>query len=100
MTFEQYWDRIHLPSDGHYVPMYDAAKRAWNEGQMRLRADLRWVMEQWLEATEDGEHIPAHECWFTTKPDAGYCPFHEEWFGAAEDCGLLNNWAEADAERG
>lgn len=64
-----------------------------------LQRQLRWVMEQWLEATEDGVHIPAHLCWFDTKPDAGYCPFHEDWFDAAEECGLMDVWAEEDSER-
>lgn len=30
--FEAYWDSIHLPRDGAYLPIYDAAHRAYVAG--------------------------------------------------------------------
>jgi len=63
-----------------------------------VKAQLRWVMVEWLDDTDHGEHIPPHMCEFITNPEKGACSFHEQWFDAASACGLMDEWADADAE--
>lgn len=57
MTFDEYWDHIHLPSDGHYVPMYDAAKRAWNTLFPVVGAAQR-LIDRLEDAHKRGETFP------------------------------------------